>query len=428
MSDRETTRATATKPTLMLDGVLQRKCDCGQHTVAGGACSDCEKKKGMLQRRASSLEATSEVPPIVHDVLRSPGQPLDVSTRAFMEPRLGHDFSQVRVHADTRAAESAGAVNALAYTVGRDVVFGVGQYAPSTIDGQRTLAHELTHVAQQRGASSGIQGNLRVGAANDHAEQDAHRAEQVVSAQPWRPASSVAWNQALQNVSPGGPTMSGVLRRRVNPNFVSCNPPTPAIAAVTGPDPVAVITAANTRAIEMLDSVIDELQGTRNRIVAGAEASFPTISDGLAAQLASRFHLDAGNRSIWTGRGEGTIDVLIRRLRGARQILNDGAMRYECLGGANVNFIFGGVQCVGPGCGAQTRAVSCAGASRLVVCAPFWGDPPDDQAATLMHECFHIYFGFIHDTGNLANAHCYEQLVLDFNGVPVNPLFAGACP
>ncbi|MEK6337411.1 MAG: DUF4157 domain-containing protein [Acidobacteriota bacterium] len=376
----------------------------------------------------SSCEGTSEVPPIVHDVLRSPGQPLDASMRAFMEPRLGHDFSQVRVHTDTRAAESAGAVNALAYTVGRDVVFGAGQFAPSTIDGQRRLAHELTHVVQQRGASSGMQGNLRVGAANDHAEQEAHRAEQVVSAQPWRPASKVAWNQALQSVSPGGPTMSGVLRRRVNPNFVSCNPPTPAIAAVTGPNPVAVITAANTRAIEMLDSVIDELQGTRNSIVGGAEASFPTVSDGLATQLANRFHLDAGNRAIWTGRGEGTIDVLIRRLRGARQILNDGAMRYQCLGGANVNFTFGGVPCVGPGCGGQTRAVSCTGASRLVLCAPFWGDTADDQAATLMHECFHIYFGNIGDAGNLANAHCYEQLVFDFNGVAINPLFVGACP
>jgi len=66
-----------------------------------------------------------------------------------MESRIGHDFSQVRVHADARAAESAGAVNALAYTVGQDIVFGPGRYAPQTSEGRRLLAHELTHVVQQ---------------------------------------------------------------------------------------------------------------------------------------------------------------------------------------------------------------------------------------------------------------------------------------
>lgn len=66
-----------------------------------------------------------------------------------MEPRFGHDFSQVRVHTDAKAAESARAVNALAYTIGQDVFFGLGEYMPSEITGQRLLAHELTHVLQQ---------------------------------------------------------------------------------------------------------------------------------------------------------------------------------------------------------------------------------------------------------------------------------------
>jgi len=91
----------------------------------------------------------SSVPPIVHEVLRSPGHPLDPATRAFMEPRFGHDFSRVRVHADARAAESARSVNALAYTVGRDLVFASNLYAPQT-DGRRLLAHELVHVVQQQ--------------------------------------------------------------------------------------------------------------------------------------------------------------------------------------------------------------------------------------------------------------------------------------
>jgi hypothetical protein len=83
-----------------------------------------------LQRVSKSEMFVAGVPPIVNEVLRSPGQPLDAAICTFMEPRFGYDFSQVRVHTDARAAESARAVNALAYTVGRDVVFGAGQYAP----------------------------------------------------------------------------------------------------------------------------------------------------------------------------------------------------------------------------------------------------------------------------------------------------------
>jgi hypothetical protein len=116
-----------------------------------------EQIKDSLMRKQSNgpgayaATGSSDAPPIVQNVLSSGGgQPLDVATRAFMEPRFGHDFSQVRVHTDERAAGSVGAVNALAYTVGRDVVFGKGQYAPETSEGRRLLAHELTHVAQQQ--------------------------------------------------------------------------------------------------------------------------------------------------------------------------------------------------------------------------------------------------------------------------------------
>jgi len=81
-------------------GLLQRKCACGQHTIAGGECEECrQKREGMIQRAAVRTTPTTGVPPIVHDVLSSSGQPLDAGTRKFMEPRFGHDFSQVRVHA-----------------------------------------------------------------------------------------------------------------------------------------------------------------------------------------------------------------------------------------------------------------------------------------------------------------------------------------
>lgn len=88
-------------------------------------------------------------PPVVNDALRSPGRPLDASSRELFEPLFGKDFNSVRIHTDDAAAESARGIDAQAYTVGRDIVFGAGYYAPDTDEGKRLLAHELTHVVQQ---------------------------------------------------------------------------------------------------------------------------------------------------------------------------------------------------------------------------------------------------------------------------------------
>jgi len=98
----------------------------------------------------TSIAGRNVAPGIVHEVLRSSGQPLDTGVRSLMESRFGHDFSQVRVHVDSRAAESARSVNAAAYTVRQNVVFGAGQYAPTSESGRRLLAHELVHTIQQR--------------------------------------------------------------------------------------------------------------------------------------------------------------------------------------------------------------------------------------------------------------------------------------
>lgn len=133
-------------------GLLQRKCACGGVAGLSGNCEKCSMKR--LQRKPAGAEKTDAVPPIVHEVLRSPGEPLDAATRSFMEPRFGHDFSQVRVHTDALAAESARAVNALAYTVGRDVVFAAGRYEPHAARGRKLLAHELTHTIQQSAHAS----------------------------------------------------------------------------------------------------------------------------------------------------------------------------------------------------------------------------------------------------------------------------------
>ena len=99
----------------------------------------------------------TETPPGVLDVLRSPGRPLEPATRADMEARFGTDFSRVRVHSDAAAGRSARDLNARAYTAGRNIVFGPGRFAPGTHEGQRLLAHELSHVVQQNGKGHVIQ-------------------------------------------------------------------------------------------------------------------------------------------------------------------------------------------------------------------------------------------------------------------------------
>lgn len=133
-----------------------QRCSCGGSGGETGQCQECKEneKEMSLHRVESSSSQIDTAPPIVSEVISSPGQPLDASTRAFMEPRMGHDFGQVRVHTGAQAADSAKAVNALAYTVGTNVVFGAGQYAPSSPAGQRLLAHELTHTLQQTSASA----------------------------------------------------------------------------------------------------------------------------------------------------------------------------------------------------------------------------------------------------------------------------------
>jgi hypothetical protein len=155
----------------------------GRHDVLGEA--------GMvgLQRAAGNSAVSSMVedePSPVHDVVSSGGRPLEPEVRADMEGRLGADFSDVKVHDDSAAHRSAQAVNAHAYTVGSNVVFQRDKYDPGSDAGRTMLAHELTHVVQQRsgpvdGTPSG--GGIRVSDPSDRYEREAAaNAERVMSA------------------------------------------------------------------------------------------------------------------------------------------------------------------------------------------------------------------------------------------------------
>lgn len=360
------------KPICPCDGSCPRCAPVIQPKLIIGQPNDkYEKEEEIIQPK----EGMSQTPKVASDLesriksLRSSGQPLPESVRAFFEPRFGRDFSQVRVHTDSKSTESARVLNARSFTVGRDVVFGPGQYAPETNQGRQLLAHELTHVVQQHSTSEKLQ-------------------------------------------------------HKVRSNYVSCHSPTPAIAAITGTNPVATIAAADKRAIELLDTVIEELEGARNDILNGEEIAWPTIADVVALGLRNRFKMNPDSRRVWTGRGAGTVYVLIKRYKAVRKILGGGWIRYTCLAPAKITTS----TCTGPACQGGTRAVSCENLYRIFLCRPWWSDPADEQATTLLHEGFHIYFGFIGDTGNLGNAHCYEQFVYDLNGLTVPAGYVGICP
>jgi hypothetical protein len=122
-----------------------------------------EKEEEEILQTKRGEDVTSEVTQDLESQIQSiqgGGQPLTESDRAFFEPRFGHNFNQVRVHTGVQAAEATRAVNARAFTIGQNIMFGEGQYAPDTAKGQKLLAHELTHVLQQRGsaASQGLNG------------------------------------------------------------------------------------------------------------------------------------------------------------------------------------------------------------------------------------------------------------------------------
>jgi Domain of unknown function (DUF4157) len=162
--------------------LLQRKCDCGGKSDE--MCETCQ-----LSRKAEGTAGgPARVPSVVGEVLRSSGRSLDAAAQGDMGARFGFDFSRVRIHDDAQAAESAASVAARAYTVGNNVVFGRGQYAPSTDRGRRLLAHELTHVVQQHRSSTATMQPFSIGPAHGPAEREADAvADAVVAGSPLWP-------------------------------------------------------------------------------------------------------------------------------------------------------------------------------------------------------------------------------------------------
>jgi hypothetical protein len=191
---------------------LQRGHSYGERTQAYNLGQPGPWERLLQPKRMHGKDARQIVMPyIMHGVIRpSTGQPLDQPTRTFMEPRLGRDFSQVRIHTDDQAKRSAASLNARAFTFGNDIVFGSNAYAPRTKQGRRLIAHELAHTIQQQNVPSlpAVQTRLTSSSPADRDEQTADAAAHIVtSAQSLDGSTATRIQDHLQATSFSRPTI-----------------------------------------------------------------------------------------------------------------------------------------------------------------------------------------------------------------------------
>lgn len=309
--------------------LLQRKCACGGTPGPTGECAECRKKRLGLQRKESAL-VPAVAPPIVHEVLRRPGRPLEPETRGFMENRFGHDFSQVRVHADAEAAESARSVGALAYTVGSHVAFDQGRYAPGSGEGKELLAHELAHVVQQgASAAAPASGGLPISPAGDALEAQADSAAAA----------------ALQGQSPGHGSTSRLSLQRAPAQTRGCND-----------ENKAALLEAHRWGFEMV------------RQAAFAMTERPSgqeLSEPVRIMAQRWFKLD------WPAEDPGMLGLWNHVFLAIGSLVEQAdATKYRC------GSVFDKLAIAWPG-------------GRIAVYPPFWTLDPDQRAATLVHEWGH---------------------------------------
>ena len=295
------------------------------------------------------------------------GQPLDPGLRAFFEPRFGFDFSAVRVHRDTGAAASARSLGARAYTMGRHVVLGRGEYRPESPSGRHLLAHELTHVMQQT--------------------------------KPEKRSGSIA-----------GPPM---IRRLVVDDdvHVTCRG--------TRANSVADLQTAETDAIGIarLAAVLSRLHVASHPIAATFGES-PQLAD-FRDLLWRRFHFDYNDPVV----RDTLVPLIARRLELVADWIGRLRRRYHCAApGAEPP----GDCTTQPGMGFAWTAT---GSSRTDLCDDAWASA-QELAATVLHEWLHFGFGWLGDceqTRNRNNAVCYEMFARELAGVGTAAEFQACC-
>ncbi|MCP1375230.1 eCIS core domain-containing protein [Dyella lutea] len=396
-------------------GLLQRKCACGTHLPGGGECADCSRKR--LQRKCGDGAAGAAIPPIVHDALRSDGKPLDVGVQTLMESRFGRDFSHVRVHTDSTAAASAQAVNAEAYTDGRDIVFAPGNYAPQTPSGLRLLAHEMAHVVQ---AASGLKSRDALSQPGDPLEVAADAA-----------ADAVMEGRRVSMAARAGGHSGGIMRR-VAARSTHCAANTHGAPA----DPLAELTDNDAKAMDfatrLAHALAADAQTARSGIPAAPSTTFQSYRThfGLpAAQGRGFLNRLTGVVRPTQGVAMGEeLGILSRRFALVARLYSQ-PMNYVCVDRAGVRF--GGCEsgaCTGRNGG---DAWSCAGSGVVFLCPSFWSAyDSDGRAGILMHEALHVNFEGVGDETlrgpgrNFKIAGCYEAISNEVLGI--NSAFS--CP
>jgi hypothetical protein len=346
-----------------------------------------------LQRAAVRATAVNAVPPVVHEVLRSPGRPLAPATRAFMESHFGHDFSRVRVHTGARADESARAVNALAYTVGHHVAFAAGQYRPETAAGRQLLAHELTHVLQQRQTPAGRP--TQISSPGDHQERQAEQVAQALGRRPL-PGGQVLPQLGARSTPP-------CLQRLIRTSLVTgCGANNPF--------------GADRRAVFLIETALAKIDSA-----VAARAANPADPNVVAVGNALRtaFRLNPANNDTWTlPAPDVRLPVIRRRLEIAKDYIKSVVFTINCPA-AGGTYTFAAAGCGTVTCSAGIEAWSChVSPTEMVLCPPFWALSANQRGRTFAHEIFHITFGFINDWGqpDVHNAHCYAQFIALLNG------------
>ena len=363
---------------------VQRACDCG------GTCGHCGEGAPSQQDAVSRFVQPA-----------SGGRSLEPSVRAFMEHRFGTDFGAVRVHTDSQAAQSAEQLNAVAYTAGRHVFFNRGQYQPQTQRGRRLVAHELTHVVQQRGGMPSPTPSREISEPGDPDERVADRvAEAIVAGQPLR---ELMGSDVSAGHSPAIAVPRLRIQRAVNDAKVGCRTGGIPSLGISGPDAIDQISAVNTEALLMAGSAQSSL--FVERLVGPSDPNFATI-------LREELGLDVN-----TAADRAHMEIVERRFELMSRVLESDFTGYTCIGAAAVTL--GGGACVGACCTGGARACSCHGVSHIVLCRPWWTGDPHQRPGTLIHEAFHVYFGFINDFTNsrLSDAHCYTAFAMRLAGL-----------
>ena len=272
-----------------------------------------EEEEALLQTKQSAGHTPEVTPHLASTIasMQGGGQPLPASERAFFEPRFGQDFSQVRLHCNQLAAEAARAVNARAFTLGSNVFFGAGQYAPAGHEGKGLLAHELTHVVQQGHGGHCLQFDLiddLKKAADKKAEEFAKQELGKLANAPVGPPSGFSGDPkcgptfcqpfiskvfALKNLAWAGPLILAGIAKKVNTRIVplwatylSGGSPTKNLTADFGKDFTASQTTADTTQF-LIGELRKDVEANQAALLGGAPSVTVDFTPRLSSALAA---------------------------------------------------------------------------------------------------------------------------------------------